>query len=114
MPTPITGKLGALVATVAFSYLSIAWIFFVTSITAVIALIFTWIFSVDLTHVSLSEHDAQLELFLEGKPEKYKGRLNKVEHLSNYERWTKRHGEFDPEWAANLAAKYKKSDEHNM
>lgn len=62
----------------------------------------------DLTHVSLSEHDAQLELFLEGQPEKYMGRLNKDEHLSNYERWTKRHGSYDPFWASNLAARYDK------
>jgi hypothetical protein len=97
-------------ATIVFSYLSIAWIFFVTAITAVIAFVFTWIFCADLTHVSLSEHDAQLELFLEGRPEKYMGRLNQWEHLSNYERWTKRHGEFDPEWASNLAANFKKND----
>jgi len=102
------GKLGALLATIVFSYVSISWIFFITAITSVVALVFTWIFSVDLTHVSLSEHDAQLELFLEGQPEKYMGRLNKDEHLSNYERWTKRHGSYDPFWASNLSAKYDK------
>jgi hypothetical protein len=98
------GKLGALFATVAFSYVSTRWIFFITGMTCALGLIMTWIFSVDLTHVSLSEHDAQLELVVEGRPEKYKGRLNQYEHLSNYERWTGRHGEFDERWAYTLVA----------
>jgi hypothetical protein len=83
-----TGKLDALLATLVFGYVTTRWIFMITSITCFIAVAFTWIFSADLTHVSLSEHDAQLELFLEGRPEKYRGRLNKYEHLSNYEWWT--------------------------
>ena len=66
------------------------------------ASVFTWVFSVDLTHVSLAEHDAQLELVLEGQESKYMGRLNQKEHLSNYERWTGRHGKFDEKWAYDL------------
>lgn len=98
------GKLGALFATVAFSYVSTTWIFFISGMTCLVALVMTWIFSVDLTHVSLSEHDAQLELLLEGRPDKYKGQLNYYEHLSNYEIWTGRHGDFDKLWAYKLVA----------
>ena len=98
------GKLGALFATVAFSYVSTRWIFFITGITCFLAMVITWIFSVDLTHVSLSEHDAQLELLLEGRPDQYKGQLNCYEHLSKYEIWTKRHGDFDKRWAYKLVA----------
>jgi hypothetical protein len=98
------GKMGALFATVAFSYVSTRWIFFITGMTCLLAMVMTWIFSVDLTHVSLSEHDAQLELLLEGRPEKYKGQLNCYEHLSNYEIWTGRHGDFDKRWAYKLVA----------
>jgi hypothetical protein len=98
------GKLGALFATVAFSYVSTRWIFFITGMTCLVAMVMTWIFSVDLTHVSLSEHDAQLELLLEGRPDKYKGQLNYYEHLSNFEIWTGRHGDFEKRWAYELVA----------
>ena len=56
-----------------------------------------------MSHVSLSEHDAQLELYLEGRVDEYKGLgltlLNKPCHLSNFQRLTGRHGEYDPDWA---------------
>lgn len=55
-----------------------------------------------MTRVSLAEHDAQLELFLDGVPEKYKGVLNKRKHLNRFEIWTGRHGEYDKYWAAKL------------
>ena len=44
--------------------------------------------------------DAQLEFFLKGQIQKYKGLLNKSEHLSNFERWFGRHGEYDENWIA--------------
>jgi MFS family permease len=101
------GKCGALLATILFSKLSVVLIFWVCGAVSVMGLVFTYIFSVDLTHVSLAEHDAQLELFFEGRPEQYKGRLNAKEHLSNWEVWTGRHGEFDPNWASKLIAESK-------
>jgi hypothetical protein len=57
------------------------------------------VFSCDLTGLSLAEHDAQLELLLEDRVAEYKGQLNAPEHLSNYELWTGRHGQYDPDWA---------------
>ena len=74
-------------------------IFLICGIVGLLGAVLTVFFSVDLTHVSLSEHDAQLELALEGRPEEYKGKLNKKEHLSLFERMTGKHGEYDPKWA---------------
>ena len=99
------GKTGALLATLVFSHLKPPQIFFVCSGVGVIGSIFTLFFSVDLTHVSLAEHDAQLELFLEGRVEDYKGKLNAKKHLSLYEKLTGRHGEYQPDWAISLVRK---------
>jgi MFS family permease len=96
------GKAGALFATIIFGSLTSAQIFFLCGGTCIIGALFTLLFSVDLTHVSLSEHDAQLELFLEGRLDEYKGKLNSPKHLSLYERITGRHGEYDPKWALKL------------
>jgi len=98
------GKAGALMATVVFGFVETKTIFYITAATCLGGLVFTYLFSCDLTRVSLAEHDAQLELFLEGRPEKYKGQLNRPEHLSNFERWTGRHGEYDKHWARKLVA----------
>lgn len=97
-----SGQLGALLATVLFSYVSTQEIFLICGIVSVIGIFFTFLFTVDLTHVSLAEHDAQLELFLEGRPEAYKGRLNAPQHLSVWEKWRGTHGEYDPDWAGKL------------
>ena len=99
-----SGKLGALFATIVFGFVETVTIFYITGGACLVGLLFTYAFSCDLTHVSLAEHDAQLELFLEGRPEKYKGHLNKKEHLSNFERWTGRHGEYDMHWAKKMVA----------
>lgn len=96
------GKFGALIATVSFGLISTASIFWVCGFVSIAGLVLTFAFSVDLTRVSLAEHDAQLELFLEGRPEAYKGKLNAKEHLSNFELWTGLHGEYQPDWAAKL------------
>jgi hypothetical protein len=63
---------------------------------------FTAIFSVDPTHVSVADHDAQLELLLEGRPEANKGKLSKKEHLSLFELWTGCHGTYEPGRAKQL------------
>jgi len=96
------GKCGALLATLVFSHVTTKTIFLICGCASIAGFLFTLIFSVDLTHVSLAEHDAQLELFLEGRPEAYKGRLNAPRHLSNWELITGRHGEYDPNWAMKL------------
>lgn len=96
------GKNVAVLATFAFGYVTTEVIFYIFAGTCFVAFFFTLLFSADYTHVSLSERDAQLELFIEGRPEAYKGRLNKRKHLSNYELWTGRHGEYDLDFAYNL------------
>jgi len=70
------GKAGALIATVIFASMDADEIFYVCGGTSIIGLALTYLFTVDLTHVSLAEHDAQLELFLEGRLDEYKGKLN--------------------------------------
>lgn len=86
-------------ATIIFAKVDTPTIFLICGIVGLIGAVITVFFSVDLTHVSLSEHDAQLELNLEGRLDEYKGKLNKKEHLSLFERMTGRHGEYDPNWA---------------
>jgi MFS family permease len=98
----VMGKSGALLATIIFEAMDTPTIFWTCGATSVIGFFLTFVFSVDLTHVSLAEHDAQFELFLEGRLHVYKGRLNAPMHLSNFEKWTGRHGEYDPKWASKL------------
>lgn len=93
------GKCGALLATICFKYLTAPQIFFVCATTSFVGSLFSLLFSVDLTGVSLHEHDAQLELFLEGNVGEYRGKLNDPKHLSLYERMAGRHGSYDPDWA---------------
>ena len=63
-------------------------IFFVCAATSFLGSHCSLVFSVDLMGVSLAEHDAQLEFFLEGKVGEYKGKLSDPKHLSLYERLT--------------------------
>lgn len=100
-----SGKVGALIATIVFGYLTAPQIFYVCCGTNLAGFIMTVLFSADMTGVSLDEHAAQLELWLEGRPEEYKGVLNKPEHLSNFEIWTGMHGEYDPDWINKLLKK---------
>lgn len=102
------GKVGALLATIIFSRIGTEAIFWICGCVSAFGAFFTFVFCVDLTHVSLAEHDAQLELFLEGRLESYKGRLNREQHLSRWEIWTGRHGEYDPLWAGKMVHSEKK------
>lgn len=101
-----SGKCGALLATIIFGYVATSIIFFICSGTCFIGFFVTLLFSNDYTHVSLSEHDAQLELFMEGIPEAYMGRLNMPCHLSYYELWTGHHGKYDPDFVYKLPEKF--------
>lgn len=96
------GKIGAFTATFIFSSVDTRTIFWACGAVNIVGCLFTFIFLSDLTGVSLAEQDAKFELFLEGRPERYKGKLNAPEHLSNFERWTGWHGEYDPSWAEDL------------
>ena len=85
-------------------------IFYICAVTSGLGALCTIGFSVNLQGVSLAEHDAQLELFLEGKVHEYKGKLNDPKCLSLYERMTGRHGEYDPDWAVSLVKRLSKHD----
>lgn len=102
------GKLGALFATILFDKMEIAGIFWTCGGSSALGFFLTFVFSVDLTRVSLAEHDAQLELFLEGRLHVYKGKLNAPEHLSNFEMWIDPMPVYDPSWASKLMEEQKK------
>jgi len=106
------GKCGALFATIVFKFLEddVPMIFYICAVTSGLGALCTIGFSVNLQGVSLAEHDAQLELFLEGKVHEYKGKLNDPKCLSLYERMTGRHGEYDPDWAVSLVKRLSKHD----
>ncbi|CAB9499157.1 Probable inorganic phosphate transporter 1 [Seminavis robusta] len=96
------GKCGALAGTLAFSHVPTVQIFWIYSTVSIAGIFFTLLFCVDLTHISLAEHDAQLELFLEGRLGAYRGKLNDEKHLSLFERWLGLHGTYEPGWAKEL------------
>lgn len=106
------GKLGALVATIYFGYLSTEEIFWICGGCALTGLGLTFVFSADLTRVSLAEHDAQLELLYAGQASLYEGKLNDTKHLSNYELWTGRHGKYDPAWVRKLVSRERVKSTH--
>jgi hypothetical protein len=106
------GKCGAFLATICFKYLTAPQIFFVCTATSLLGALFSLIFSVDLTGVSLAKHGAQLELFLERNVGEYNGKLNDPKHLSLYERMTKRHGLHDPNWAQAFLKKMSQAVDH--
>ena len=99
-------------ATISFRYLTAPQIFFVCAASSFIGSLFTLLFSVDLTAVSLAEHDAQLELFLEGNVREYKGKLNDPKHLSLFERMTGRYDSYDPDWAHAFLRKMSQPGSH--
>ena len=96
------GKAGALGGTLAFGFIDTIMTFYICGACFLLSAIVTFLFSVDLTAVSLAEHDAQLEMFLSGQVDKYKGILNEWNHLSWVEIWTGKHGGYDENWANKL------------
>ena len=97
-------------ATIVFGMIEdVSVIFWICAGVSIVGSVFTVIFSCDLTKVSLVEHDAQLELFMDGRLDEYKGLLNAPQHLSNYELWVGRHGEYDPHWANKFVVEEEKS-----
>lgn len=92
----------AVVATIWFGYVKTETIFLICGITGFIGAFLAFMFTADMTCVSSAEHCAQLELYLEGRIEEYKGQLNEPKHLSFFERLTGRHGEYDPTWAKDF------------
>lgn len=99
------GKTGALIATIVFGTVDTPTIFLICGIVGLLGCVLTVLFSVDMTHVSLAEHDAQLELYIQGRLHEYRGKLNSPNHLSLFDRLTGWHGEYDPKWAMKLVEK---------
>jgi hypothetical protein len=54
------GKCGALLSTVVFGMVTTETIFLICGVVGLLGAVLTVLFSVDMTHVSLSEHDVQL------------------------------------------------------
>jgi MFS family permease len=106
------GKLGALSSTIIFGYLTTEQIFWVCGGCSIVGGFCTYLFTADLSRVSLAEHDAQLELFLAGRLDRYQGKLNHRDHLSNFELWTGRHGKYDPGWVHKLVRDERKKTAH--
>jgi MFS family permease len=105
-----SGKLGALVATIAFGVVDSETIFWICGAASAVGVVLTYVFSCDMTGLSLAEHDAQLELLMDERLNDYKGKLNCPRHLSNYEIWFERHGEYDPQWMHKSSARTKKQE----
>jgi MFS family permease len=103
------GKAGALFANIGFTYLSTDEIFWACGACAITGFFLTYVFSVDLTGVSLAEHDALLELLYANRVGRYRGKLNEYRHLSNFEIWTGWHGEYDQDWVRKLIADEEKT-----
>ena len=99
------GKAGALMATIIFGTVDTPTIFLICGCVGLAGCVLTVVFSADMTHVSLAEHDAYLELFIENRSDEYKGKLNATQHLALIDRLIGWHGDFDPEWAMKLVRK---------
>jgi MFS family permease len=106
------GSTGALVANIVFGYLDTTQVFYVCGGCSVVGLIVTYIFSVDLTGVSLAEHDVQLELLYADRSSHYMGKLNDKKHLSKFEVWTGRHDKYGSEWVRRFLVDETASTQH--
>ena len=54
------GKCGALLSTIVFGMVTTETIFLICGVVGLLGTVLTVLFSVDMTHVSLSEYDVQL------------------------------------------------------
>ncbi|PWN25210.1 MFS general substrate transporter [Jaminaea rosea] len=111
-----TGKLGALLAAVAFNYISNRDKFYLTAPFAVAAWILTLICVPDVTGLDLREQERYWAKVMEGKASEYHGVAVCPRHLSLWERVVlKRHRAYDPEEDAKdkkreLQALYESAD----
>mmetsp|Transcript_18419 Transcript_18419/g.44490 ORF Transcript_18419/g.44490 Transcript_18419/m.44490 type:complete len:145 (+) Transcript_18419:841-1275(+) len=92
-------------ATIIFGTVDTPTIFLICGCVGLAGCILTVVCSADMTHVSLAEHDAYIELFIENRSNEYKGKLNARQHLALIDRLIGWHGDFDPEWAMKLVRK---------
>jgi hypothetical protein len=81
-----SGKVGALIAAIAFHYMDGADMFLLSGYASFAACVVTFWTIPDVTTLDLYELDRQWRLTLEGRRSEYVGDANKPEYLSHYER----------------------------
>ena len=81
-----SGKVGALIAAVAFNYVRDVDMFFLSGYASFAACVVTFWTVPDVTRLDLYELDRQWRKTLEGRRSEYIGDANKPEILSYYER----------------------------
>eukprot|EP01023_Acetabularia_acetabulum_P063549 TRINITY_DN7996_c0_g2_i4.p1 TRINITY_DN7996_c0_g2~~TRINITY_DN7996_c0_g2_i4.p1 ORF type:complete len:591 (-),score=101.15 TRINITY_DN7996_c0_g2_i4:854-2626(-) len=91
------GKMGALMATIAFGYASSAKaIFLICAVCGLVGALFTLLFVPNVSHLDLAEADLRWQLILAGNHDRYGGEAIRKDNLSLFERvfygWQKQHG----------------------
>ena len=81
-----SGKLGALIASVLFNFISEKQLFLCSGYASFIACCITFITIPETTTLDLYEIDKQWRMILDGRKFEYEGPANDVKHLSFYER----------------------------
>jgi MFS family permease len=93
-----TGKIGAIIADVAFGLVNARTSFYMSSAFGLVGALLTWLFLPDTTGMSLDELDRMSKYMLAGEFEHYHGQAVAPKHLSVWElrvwRWHEHH---DPE-----------------
>ncbi|PRT57029.1 putative inorganic phosphate transporter 1-3 [Wickerhamiella sorbophila] len=117
------GKLGALLASILFNYITDQTKFYVVPWFGLAGMIITLVFLPDVTGLDLRELDRWWLCVREGRPEEYHGVAVNPRHLSLWERWTGVGKHYNPEldykqrvdsmrsdWEAQQRAKLSESD----
>jgi MFS family permease len=104
------GKLGALVSTLTFGYVSIQTIFILSACAAGIGFVTTLVFLPDATGLDLREHDWEWELALRNRAQDYGGEASCRRHLSLCERWQGRGRRYNQQWRAFLQVEKRTPD----
>lgn len=81
-----SGKVGALIAAIAFNHIGDADMFFLSGYASFAACVVTFWTIPDMSGLDLYEIDRQWRLTLEGRRPEYVGDANRSQYLSQYER----------------------------
>lgn len=90
------GKLGALVASVLYSYIDTQTKFYVVPWFGLAGMVITWVFLPDTTGLDLKEQERRWQFIREGRSHEYKGIAIHSRHLSLWERFRGVHKGYDP------------------
>jgi len=118
-----TGKLGALVASVVYNYITIQQKFYFVPWFGLAGMIITFLFMPDTTGLDLKEQERRWQFIREGREHEYHGIAINPRHLSWYEIWTGVGKNYNPEldhqqkvdemrrdWVERQQAKYGEED----